>query len=1134
MSNQQGTIEILAQELVKLLQPLKDDLKGKRAKVLFAELGFFITESQINAIKQVLNNSITSVNELIQKSLLLTTAIKDKNNNNIIKYGRETISEIKSVINSFAEIRNSISSINLPGTTPDAIAKIPEKLFSYLLVRYLERLKGVTPVISFLDILRQSEENIGSSNPNKPPYTLSTFHFNKIGDWLSKPANQLSSLYKWGHASFDGKLLFEKLEDILSRQAIPVIYNDAEVPSLDLIVIEVVPKTDVTPKGIILRIKNEFNKEFKTEEDDYTLEFKMDFDFPFNTELLIQPNGNIAFTPPTASPLNGKVLFNLAVEKKPDPEPVPYILIGQTGKSRLEFMGFNLKSGTDFTWETSSASGKFLVEAIAKGGKLIIDVSEGDSFLSKILPVIKIESSFDIGLGFSSETGIYFKGSSALETKLPTHFNIGPASLEGLTLALKPRDGRFPIELGADIKGALGPVTVVIENMGFTTAFSFPPDYNGNLGPVQLDMGFKPPNGVGISINAGAVTGGGYLRFDPDKQQYDGILELTIAGFISAKAIGLITTKMPDGRQGFSMLIIITAEFNPPFQLGYGFTLNAVGGLLGLNRTVLLDPLREGVRTGAVNNIMFPANVIANAPRIISDLKTIFPPSEGRFLIGPMAKIGWGTPTLISISFGLIIEIPGRIAILGVLKIILPDERAAIVKIQVAFAGTIDFDKKMLTFDASLIESTVLAMTMEGDMAVRLGWGDQPAFILSIGGFHPSFTPPPLALPTLRRLALNILNTSVAKIRAEYYMAVTSNTVQFGAKADIHFDLRACSIDGDISFDALFQFNPFYFIIELSAGFKMRAAGISVCSVRVKMSLEGPTPWHAKGTGKVSFFFFSISASFDKTWGEQRNTSLPSIAILPQFLQELRKKSQWSTRLVTGKHLLVSLRKTDETTGDTLILHPAGSLVVLQKLVPLDIDIHKIGNQKAGDIKQLRIESAASNGVALSISPVNENFARAQYQELSNADKLSKPSFEKLKGGVEISMGSAVKNGKMVRRRVAYEVTVIDKEPVKPLDKGKLLEEKGVLFNHFLKGNSISKSKLSQSYRQQLQPFAEKADIKEEAFTVAYQADNKIFSAQAVFDSEAKAQTFMQEQIKNNPRLKKQIHIVSQLELQPA
>ena len=82
---------------------------------------------------------------------------------------------------------------------------------------------------------------------------------------------------------------------------------------------------------------------------------------------------------------------------------------------------------------------------------------------------------------------------------------------------------------------------------------------------------------------------------------------------------------MPDGSPGFSLLIIITAEFGTGIQLGFGFTLLGVGGLLGLNRTMRLQPLMEGVRTGAIDSVMFPRDVVANAPRIISDLRDVLP-----------------------------------------------------------------------------------------------------------------------------------------------------------------------------------------------------------------------------------------------------------------------------------------------------------------------------------------------------------------------------------------------------------------------------------------------------------------------------------------------------------------------------
>ena len=49
-------------------------------------------------------------------------------------------------------------------------------------------------------------------------------------------------------------------------------------------------------------------------------------------------------------------------------------------------------------------------------------------------------------------------------------------------------------------------------------------------------------------IDASVVVGGGFLRFDHEKEEYSGILQLEIAEKIAVKAIGILTTRMP-GRQ---------------------------------------------------------------------------------------------------------------------------------------------------------------------------------------------------------------------------------------------------------------------------------------------------------------------------------------------------------------------------------------------------------------------------------------------------------------------------------------------------------------------------------------------------------------------------------------------------------
>ena len=136
-------------------------------------------------------------------------------------------------------------------------------------------------------------------------------------------------------------------------------------------------------------------------------------------------------------------------------------------------------------------------------------------------------------------------------------------------------------------------------------------------------------------------------------------------------------------------------------------------------------------------------------------------------------------------------------------------------------------------------------------------------------------------------------------------------------------------------------------------------------------------------------------------------------------------------------------------------------------------------------------------------------------------------------GGVTVSLGSgSLKNGKMTRKIIEYEITIIDKEPKKPLLYGLFHKQLVVLFNNFLKGNSVSKSVLSQSHKQRLQPFKEKLNVTEEGYTVAYQSSNKAYNGMATFTSEMMAQSYMHDQLIKDPLLIKELHIIPNYELQ--
>ena len=197
-----------------------------------------------------------------------------------------------------------------------------------------------------------------------------------------------------------------------------------------------------------------------------------------------------------------------------------------------------------------------------------------------------------------------------------------------------------------------------------------------------------------------------------------------------------------------------------------------------------------------------------------------------------------------------------------------------------------------------------------------------------------------------------------------------------------------------------------------------------------------------------------------------------------------------------------------------------------QRAIPLLLTLDKVGHQKPADVNRIEITAAQSGETTHDRAPVLEAFAPAQFQEMSDAEKLSRPSFEKLPSGVVLSMGGgALKSSKMTKRKIAYELTTIDKEPVKPLG-GALFQVAAPLFFGFLGGAAVSRSKLSHQYKTQMQPFAEKVAVVPEGYTVAFTLDNKACDGASSFASHAMAVDCMKRKLAQSPGLKGSLHVI--------
>ncbi|HYJ82327.1 MAG TPA: DUF6603 domain-containing protein, partial [Allosphingosinicella sp.] len=334
-------------------------------------------------------------------------------------------------------------------------------------------------------------------------------------------------------------------------------------------------------------------------------------------------------------------------------------------------------------------------------------------------------------------------------------------------------------------------------------------------------------------------------------------------------------------------------------------------------------------------------------------------------------------------------------------------------------------------------------------------------------------------------------------------------------------------VEGHLQFDALFQFSPFYFVITISASLSVKLFGAGLFSVRFRGELEGPSPWHVEGTGSISLLFWDVDVDFSHTWGEAENTTLPPVAVMPMLKAEFEKIDNWTAQLPKGNRLLVALH---DISADGLVLHPAGSLRISQRAVPLGLSIDKLGSQRPSDANRFTI--AASGGFATR-DKTREAFAMGQFKDMSDSEKLGASDYEQEEAGLELApAGQQTRSSLAVRRVARYEQVIIDNN-LKPI----LLKFVGIvadLFTHFLGRNAAAQSPLSQATASKLQPFDDKIVVQATGYVVAMAADNAPLGGAQAFESRASAQQYMKDAVASDPSLAGKCHVIRPQEMKLA
>ena len=1117
MSPATDSLAQLATELAKLLEPLSALAVPSNTPVFFAELGITLTDAQAATLGAPLSALVSQTDELLSLVPEMLTALSSDQYQTVIDDTQQAVSKVREILVSLDSLATAASALTIPDADQIAV-----RAFNLLLARYLDSAHGLNDFLEFAGLLTRQDFDVDSVDPLHPPYTLYTYDFGAIGEWLESPAQKAQSLLGWG-TGFDGHLLFPRLEQLLALTGAPVIYDPAEAPQrLDVVLLELTPTTSGAA-GLILTLKSDAIAESQMIAlgPDATLEITAELQPPIGTKIGILTDGTISITPPSPASMSGAIGAKLIVKRESPPDP--FVLLGQAGGSRVEIGELDLGAAAELSDTGGSASGRLDVSATMSGGKVVIDTTKGDGFLNTILPSTHVEADFSVVMGVSTERGLYFSGSSALEIRLPVHIPLGPVSIEALTLDAALAGGLIPVSVGADIRAMLGPMEAVVQNMGVSATLSFPPHNAGNLGPLQLDIGFKPPNGVGLRLNGGPLTGGGYLSFDAVKGEYVGALELSFQGIFSLKAVGIIDTKMPDGSAGFSLLVLVTAEFTP-LQLGFGFTLLGVGGMLALNHTLDTEALRLGVRSGSIESVLFPPDVIGNITRIVSDLKSFFPLARGHFIYAPMSKLGWATPTLISIELGVILDIPSpQLTIIGVLRCILPEADAPILRLQVSFAGGIDLQRGLIWFDASLFDSNLAVYTLTGDMALRISWGARKILLISVGGFHPAFHDVPSDLTSMRRLTIALLSGDNPRITAQTYFAVTPNTFQSGARVELYAAACGFNIYGFLGYDLLVQRIPLHFDALISAGLALRHGDDVIAGIDVSCELSGPLPFHAHGHASFSVLFFSISIGFDHVWGEDALALIEDlIDVLPVLVAAVEDVRSWVAAIPANTSQTVSLRKVVPA-ENSVLLHPFGILTVSQKVAPLELPIDRFGERKPTGDTTFTIARAGGSATA-----AQEEFAIANFVTLKDSEKLSRKSFEQMKSGLALDAAAGAETGVAVERDVTYEMSYLNDGRTSRVGRVGILKS---LFDTFSRGGAAARTPLSVATRKPGGNGPSGVVVSAAEYYVVNTSDLSLASSSAVASSQAEAYALRDALVRADPARAAALQVLAAHEL---
>ena len=440
---------------------------------------------------------------------------------------------------------------------------------------------------------------------------------------------------------------------------------------------------------------------------------------------------------------------------------------------------------------------------------------------------------------------------------IPVHASFGPIYIDQIDVAFDTTTAA--ISIGIDGSVSINGLSVGLDEL----AVLIPLTHLGQPSDWSLDL-----QGLAVGFDSGPVQISGGLRKNPGPPiEYDGMLSATIAG-IGLTVVGAYS-RPTDAQGGYTSLFMFVSLGlplgGPPFAFVTG-----LGGGFGYNRELLvpsdLNQIPSFLLVAAIDD-----DSLANDPlSALMKMSQQIPARRGAFWIA--AGVRLTTCELINsvVVVSIALERGIDIEVLGVSRMALPTESAALVSVELALRACFNSAEQMLSVQAQLTDNSYLFSRdcqLTGGFALVI-WYGQGQFVVTLGGYNPVFVKPP-QFPDVPRLGFNWSVGSLVVIKGGAYFGVTNSCVMAGGSLSATASIGPVSAWFDAYVDFLVSWDPFAY--EFDIGVEIGASvSVTICffgcvtigitlSLGAQLQISGP-PFH--GTVSIDAYVTTITIAF--------------------------------------------------------------------------------------------------------------------------------------------------------------------------------------------------------------------------------------------------------------------------------